>query len=94
MLWSLLISSLVVLPLFGWVRRQFDDRVALVACLLYAVQPKLIAWSPEIMRDPTFWFLFTLSIYLLWRAVTEVRPGWFVAAGVAVALACLKRSGV
>ena len=90
-LWSLAVLSLVVIPLFGWVRRQFDDRVATVACLLYAVQPKMIVWSPEIMRDPTFWFLFALSIYLLWRAVTEVRLGLFVAGGVAVTLACLTR---
>lgn len=89
--WGVTISSLVVLPLWGWARRQFDDRVALVACLLYAVNPKMIEWSPEVMRDPTFWFLFTLSIYLLWRAVTEVRHGYFVAAGAAVMLASLTR---
>ena len=59
------ISSLVVLPLWGWARRQFDDRVALVACLLYAVHPKFIIESPEVMRDPTFWFLFMLAIYWL-----------------------------
>ena len=71
--WGVTISSLVVLPLWGWARRQFDDRVALVACLLYAVHPKMIEWSPEAMRDPTFWFLFMLAIYWLWRAITEVR---------------------
>ena len=73
MIWGLLISCLVVLPLFGWVRRQFDDTVALTACLLYAVQPVFIQWSPELIRDPTFWLLFALSLYLLWRAVIEVQ---------------------
>ena len=77
-LWGVGISSLVVLPLWGWARRQFDDRVALVACLLYIVHPKMIEWSPEVMRDPTFWFLFMLAIYWLWRAVTEVRHGYFI----------------
>ena len=90
-LWGVTISSLVVLPLWGWVRRQFDDRVALVACLLYVVQPKMIEWSPEIMRDQTFWFLFTLSIYWLWRAVTEVRYGYFLGTGAAITLASLAR---
>jgi hypothetical protein len=89
--WGVTISSLVVLPLWGWVRRQFDDRVALVACLVYAVQPKMIEWCPEAMRDPTFWFLFMLAIYWLWRAVTEVRHGYFVAAGAAITLASLTR---
>jgi hypothetical protein len=89
--WSVVLSSLVVLPLFGWARRQFDDRAAIVASLLYAVHPKMIEWSPEITRDPTFWFLFMLSIYLLWRAVTEVRVGLFLAAGVTTTLAWLTR---
>ena len=85
------ISSLVVLPLWGWIRRQFDDRVALVACLLYVVQPKMIEWSPEIMRDQTFWFLFTLSIYWLYRAVTEVHYGYFLGTGAAITVASLAR---
>jgi 4-amino-4-deoxy-L-arabinose transferase-like glycosyltransferase len=90
-LWGVTVSSLVVLPLWGWVRRQFDDRVALVACLLYAVNPKFIEWSPEVMRDPTFWLLFMLALYWLWRAVTEVHYGYFVAAGAATILASLTR---
>ncbi len=89
--WGVVISSLVVLPLWGWIRRQFDDRVALVACLLYIVHPKFITESPELMRDPTFWFFFTFAIYAMWRAVTEVRYGYFVATGAAITLAALTR---
>jgi hypothetical protein len=89
--WGVLISTLAVLPLFGWVRRQFDDRVALVSCLLYAVHPQLLRWSPETLRDPTFWFCFTLSLYWLWRAEVEVRPGLFWLAGLSITLAGLTR---
>jgi hypothetical protein len=85
--WGVCISSLAVLPLFGWVRRQFDDRLAAVASLLYAVHPKLIEWSPELVRDQTFWFFWTMSLYAAWRAVREVRWTWYLAAGIAIALA-------
>ncbi|NLF09950.1 MAG: glycosyltransferase family 39 protein, partial [Pirellulaceae bacterium] len=91
MVWGVAISSLVVLPLWGWLRRQFDDRVALMACMLYAVHPKFIEWSPEIMRDPTFWMLFMLSIYWLWRGATEVRLRYYLAALAAIILATLTR---
>jgi len=84
--WSVAMATLAVLPLFGWVRRQFDDRIAAAACLLYAFQPTLVAYSPLIMRDPTFWFLFNLSIYLMWRAITEVRFGLFLTTGIALTL--------
>lgn len=90
-LWGVVISSLVVLPLYGWARRQFDDRAALVTCLLYAGHANLIEWSPELIRGPTFWFLFVLSLYLTWRAATEVRLRFFLAAGGAIALASLTR---
>ena len=43
------------------------------------------------MRDQTFWFLFVLSLYLLWRAVTEVRLWLFIAAGVTIPLAAAMR---
>jgi hypothetical protein len=86
-LWGVLAGGLAVLPLFGWVRRMFDDRVALLAGLLYAAHPKLIEWSPEALRDPTFWLLLTCSLYGLWRAVTEVRLAWFAMGGVAAFLA-------
>jgi hypothetical protein len=88
---GVVMASLVVLPLYGWARRRFNDRVALAACLLYAVHGELIRWSPEILRDPTFWFLFTLDLYLMWRAVTEARSAFFLAAGLVLALATLTR---
>lgn len=90
-LWGVCVSSLVVLPLFGWVRRQFDDRVAAVASLMYAVHPKLVEFSPDVIRDSTFWFLFTASLYFLWRAIAEVQWKLFAAAGLAVALSVLTR---
>ncbi len=83
---SVLMATLTVLPLFGWIRRQFDDRVAIVACLLYAFHPKFVAYTPLIIRDPAYWFLFALSLYLIWRAILEIRVWLFLAAGLALTL--------
>ena len=90
--WSLAMASLTVLPLWGWLRRQFDGQVATVGCLLYAVHPRLMNSSPLIIRDSTFWFLFALTLYLAWRAALEVRPGLFAAAGIAWGLALHTRT--
>ena len=90
-LYGVLVSTLAVLPLFGWARRQFDERVATLACLLYAGHPKLIEWSPEAVREPSVWFFFLLSLYLLWRAATEVDWRFFAAGGAATALTSLTR---
>jgi hypothetical protein len=89
--WGVVISSCTVLPLYGWIRRAFDQRTALGAGFLYAIHPGLVRWSVEIIRDSTFWFLLAMSIYLLWLAMTELRWRWFLASGVTIALACLTR---
>ncbi|MEX2287836.1 MAG: glycosyltransferase family 39 protein [Planctomycetaceae bacterium] len=91
-LWGVLIGSLTVLPLFGWVRRMFDDRIAVIACLLYAVHPEVIELSPEPIRETTFWFLATLFLYAAIRAVAENKLWLFALAGVTLTLAVHTRS--
>jgi hypothetical protein len=90
-LWGVLISALVVLPMFGLFRRQFDDRIAALCCATYIVHPIFVQWSAEVIRDQTFWFLYMTTLYLQWRAVTEIRHGYFFAAGMAMTLATLTR---
>ena len=89
---GVLVASCTVLPLWGWLRRMFDDRLAVIACLVYALHGKLIAISPLIIRDSTFWFLLALTLYYVWRAVGELRIGFFLAAGVALTLAVHTRT--
>ena len=60
--------------------------MALAACLCYALHGKLAAFSPLVMRDAPFWFLFILTLYLTWRAVVDMRVRWFLAAGAALTL--------
>jgi hypothetical protein len=91
MMWGITLSTLAVLPLFGWVRRQFNDALALTAGIIYAAHPVFIQWAGELIRDPTFWFFFILTLYLFWRAATEVRWCWFIGAGLSLCLAVLTR---
>jgi hypothetical protein len=86
-LWGTLLSTLVVLPMFGWARRQFNDRIAALGCLLYSVQPALLEQSPEVLRCPTYWLLLVAAMHFLWRAATEVRLAFFLMAGLFFALA-------
>ena len=90
--WGVVVATLTILPLFAWLRRLLDRRVALAACGLYAIHPEFIEISPEPIRDATFWLLAAASLYLLWRAAAERKTWLFVAAGVAVAAAAHTRS--
>lgn len=86
-LWGALVASLTIFPMFGWVRRLFDDRVATMACFLYGVHPHLIEVSVEPIREATFWFLLTTSLYFIWRSVDELKLWLFLLSGLTVALA-------
>jgi hypothetical protein len=90
-LWGVLLGTAIALPLFDWLRRMFDERIATVAVFLYAVHPKLIEWSVEPIREATFWFLFVVGIDFLWRSFDERRWWQFGTAGGALALALFTR---
>lgn len=90
-LWGLLVSSLVVLPLFGWLRRRFDVRIATLACILYAFHGNLIEWSIEPIRDATFLLIVTSTLYFAWRAATENRVAMYPLTGCGLTLAVFTR---
>jgi Dolichyl-phosphate-mannose-protein mannosyltransferase len=85
--WGVLIGTAIALPLFDWLRRMFDERIATVGVFLYAVHPKLIEFSVEPIREATFWFFLVLGLDFLWRSFEERRWWQFAAAGTALALA-------
>jgi hypothetical protein len=86
-LWGVLMGTLVVLPMYDWLRRMFDDRIATVAIFLYAVHPKIIEYTVEPIREATFWLFFVLCLDFLWRSKEERRWMQFVVAGASLALA-------
>lgn len=90
-LWGIAMSTAAILPLFGWTRRQFDDRVAAFAAILYAVHPGIIERTPEIIREPTFWMCGLCALYFSWRAASEVKLRYFLCAGAAIVLAVFSR---
>jgi hypothetical protein len=89
--WGVFCGSLIVVPLYFWIRRQFDDRTAIVACALVGLHPKSIEWSAQLVRDPTFCLFAACALYAGFRAATERSIGWFAAAGAAIFLATQTR---
>lgn len=89
---SIVVGSLLAIPLYLLGREFFDRRVALLAGILTIVWPSLRGWSNEVMSQATYITLMLLGVYWLWRAVTRHSRLAAVAAGGALALAHLTRS--
>lgn len=90
--WSVAMATLAVLPIYGWLRRQFNPPLAILGSALYALHPAMVHDSPLIVRDPTFWLLFAFGLYSSWRAVAEIRRRWFLAFALVFTLAIHLRS--
>ena len=86
-LWGVLTGAAIVFPLFDWLRRMFDKRIALVAVFLYAVHPRIVEPTVEPLRESTFWLFLVLCLDLFWQAACEFRWWQFAAAGLSLALA-------
>ncbi len=74
-------GSLIVVPLYFWIRRQFDDRTAVVGVRAGRTASEIDRVVGQLVRDPTFCLFATCALYAGFRAATERSIGWFAAAG-------------
>ena len=71
---SLILGSAAVVPLFFQSRRSVGTAAALVAIFFYAVHPRLVEYSTDVLREATFWFF---SLFALWTSREGmVRGRW------------------
>lgn len=84
-------SSLAVWPLYLWCRRAFDQRVALLAGLTYALHPVMLRFSGQVLREGLYWGLMLWGVYAFWQAA-QYRTWWrYVLAGLITTAATLTR---
>ena len=84
-------STLAVWPLYLWCRRAFDQQVALLAALTYALHPVMLRFSGQVLREGLYWGLMLWSVYAFWQAAQQ-RTWWrYVVAGLITTAATLTR---
>ncbi len=73
---SILVSSLVLLPIYQLGLRLFDIRIARYAILVYAVMAVPNRWSIRVMTDPTFTLFFAWSVLAFLEALDKPERIW------------------
>lgn len=61
---SVVFGTLGVIPIFFLVKRFFDVRLALIVSLFYAINPHLVEYSSDVLREPLFWSIFLVSLWI------------------------------
>ena len=87
----LTLGVLIMLPLYGLLRRLFGQKVALVALFCYAVSPNLARLSIHVRSEIPYIFFVVFALYFLQRAMDRETPLLFILPGIASALAYLIR---
>jgi 4-amino-4-deoxy-L-arabinose transferase-like glycosyltransferase len=62
---NILVGALTVVPVYFIGRRLYGESSARVAAVLAAVMPSLVFWTPVLLSDTLFTFLFALAMALL-----------------------------
>jgi 4-amino-4-deoxy-L-arabinose transferase-like glycosyltransferase len=88
---SVVLGSLLVVPLYLLGAEIFSRRTALAACLVTAVWPPLAAWSCEVMTQATYITLAISGVYCVWMMIKRPSAVLGLGAGICLSLAYLTR---
>jgi hypothetical protein len=88
---SMIMGSLVVIPIYLLATEFFSRKAGIIASLLAVVWPSLRLWSGEVMSQSTYLTLHILAIYLVWRAFKQGSLLLSTTAGVVMGLSYLTR---
>jgi 4-amino-4-deoxy-L-arabinose transferase-like glycosyltransferase len=65
---SVILGSLLVLPVFYLGKEIFNEKVGMLSALLSAVHPSLYGFSGSVLTESTYYFLLTTSVFFGWEA--------------------------
>ena len=88
---SLLAGTLVLIPLYGLLRRFHDAAISSLALLVFAVNPTFVAWSHSVIRDPIFWVFLVTGIYFFVLQIEGSKGRHLVLSGVCLLAASWAR---
>ncbi len=78
---SAVFGSLTIIPLYFLIRSQFSRTVALISSTFFVFHPYLVRFSAEVVRGPTFWFVFMTALWVGWEAISRKRAWLFFLTG-------------
>ena len=88
---SVVFGSLTIIPLFFLTRGLFNQNVAIVSALFYAVHPRFVEYSSDVLREPVFWFFSIAALWLAWEGISRKKYFPFVLSSLSTGFAMFTR---
>jgi len=90
-LWPLLLSILMLLPLWAILKRLYGVHIAGIGLLIYSVSPYLARFAVDVRTEVPYTFFFLAAIYCYLKTVQNAGRAAPFLAGASAALAYLQR---
>ena len=88
---SILFGSLLIIPLYFFSRKIYNQKVAIISSLLVALYWVLIRYSTATMTESTYTFLLMCSALLVYTALINQTKVLFILSGIFLGLSYLTR---
>jgi 4-amino-4-deoxy-L-arabinose transferase-like glycosyltransferase len=88
---SITLGTLTVIPIFLLGRSLYSERIGWLSGLFYVVLPNLLRFDIEVLRDPTYWFFMSFSLWLVWGGIQKNRPLLLGLASISAGLGAITR---
>lgn len=88
---NILIINTIIFPIYFLAREFLDEKKSLIAVLLVSVSAPIFTTSNYIMNENLFYPLFTLSIFVLYKAFTKKKTSLFILSGLLIGLTFLSK---
>ena len=62
---NLIFGTLMIIPLYLFLRRFLDEKTSFLTTFIFAMLPVFVDQSVNVIRDPSSWFFAVLGLYLL-----------------------------
>ncbi len=87
-----ILGTLSVWMIFVLARNLYDERTGIVAAVIFACYPSLVATTGLVLTETLFTFFLCAGCLLVQQALSKGGYGWFAALGAILALGALTRS--
>jgi hypothetical protein len=62
---NLIFGTLMIIPLYLFLRRFLDEKTAFLTTFIFVMLPLFVDQSVNVIRDPSYWFFSVLGLYFL-----------------------------
>lgn len=82
---------LIILPVYFFGKRIFDEKIAFLSALLLTIHPYVRRFSADVLKESSYLFFLVTAIWLAWRTIQDERKYPFLLIPILSVLAYLVR---